>query len=363
MAQRTAPPSRFPAVFSKVEIFLAERFETCHNARRINDPYLEPRQTPLGPWAPLPVATGPVTRHHRTFKSLRLGGDSPGSPRANRLQRITELEISMNELCSLSPCPLQSSLHPGALPLLNSKHNRIPSVFATAFAALALFGAAAHAQAPDLAAGAPPNRTSQLPAGFTGATPLQVMNGQAILVGRLAPTQKLRLVVGLRPPHMAEEEAFLAQLQMKGSPNFHKYLTPQQWNTRFAPSAADEQSVVEWAQSQGLTVTQRYPNRLIVDLEGTSDVIEKAFAVHLNQYKVGVNVEFSNDRDPFIPGNLTGIIRSVGGLNSIARVHAQHEGNIQNSPIYSPMSVTPNGPALHHNGSRAAYQAAMKASA
>jgi subtilase family serine protease len=269
----------------------------------------------------------------------------------------------MNELCSLSPCPLQSSLHPGALPLLNSKHNRIPSVFATAFAALALFGAAAHAQAPDLAAGAPPNRTSQLPAGFTGATPLQVMNGQAILVGRLAPTQKLRLVVGLRPPHMAEEEAFLAQLQLKGSPNFHKYLTPQQWNTRFAPSAADEQSVVEWAQSQGLTVTQRYPNRLIVDLEGTSDVIEKAFAVHLNQYKVGVNVEFSNDRDPFIPANLTGIIRSVGGLNSIARVHAQHEGNIQNAPIYSPMSVTPNGPALHHNGSRAAYQAAMKASA
>jgi len=269
----------------------------------------------------------------------------------------------MNELCSSSLCPQQSSLDTCALPRLNSKHNRIRSLFTAAFAALALFGAAAYAQAPDLAGGATQNRTSQLPAGFTGATPLQVMNGHAILVGRLAPTQKLRLVVGLRPPHMAEEEAFLAQLQMKGSPNFHKYLTPQQWNTRFAPSAADEQSVVEWAQSQGLTVTQRFPNRLIVDLEGTSEAIEKAFAVRLNQYKVGANVEFSNDRDPFIPGNLTGIIRSVGGLNSIARVHAQHEGNAQDSPIYSPMSVNPQGPALHHNGSRAAYQAAMKAAA
>jgi subtilase family serine protease len=269
----------------------------------------------------------------------------------------------MDILRSLGPLLRQSSLRFNALPRPNSSiYNRIAVVFAAALAAVALVSAPAHAQAPDLAGGAAPNNvSSQLPAGYTGATPLEVMNGRAALVGHLPATQKLRVVLGLRPPHMAEEEAFLAQLQIKGSPNFHKYLTPQQWNARFAPSVADEQSVVAWAESQGLTVTQRYANRLIVDVEGTSDVIEKAFAVKLNQYKVGENVEFSNDRDPVVPAHLAGIIHSVGGLNSIQRAHAQHEGNIQNAPIYSELSTSPVGPSVHANGSKELYQAAMKA--
>jgi len=71
----------------------------------------------------------------------------------------------------------------------------------------------------------------------------------------------------------------------------------------------------------GLTVTQRYPNRLIVDVEGTAGTVEKAFGVTINNYKVGEEVDFSNDRDPVVPANLSSILHTVLGLNSIETAH------------------------------------------
>src|SRR5581483_7906600 len=108
----------------------------------------------------------------------------------------------MDNLCSLGPLPRQSSMLSSALPRPNSSiFNRIAATLAAAVAALALSSAPAQAQADLAGAAAPNNPTSHLPAGYTGATPLEVMNGHAALVGPLPATQKLRVVLGLRPPH------------------------------------------------------------------------------------------------------------------------------------------------------------------
>jgi len=194
-------------------------------------------------------------------------------------------------------------------------------------------------------------------------TPLEVVNGTAQLVGRYNSQSKLRLTLGLAPRKMAEQEQFLAELQDKKSPNFHKYLTPEQWNARFAPAIKDEQAVIDWANNAGLTVTKRYPNRLIVDVEGSSESVEKAFAIQINSYKVGASSEFSNDRDPVIPTQLSGVLQSVGGLNSIQRAHAPREGDIeQKSSAYSAGPVTLASQPVHANGNKTAFDAALKAS-
>jgi hypothetical protein len=96
---------------------------------------------------------------------------------------------------------------------------------------------------------------------------------------------------------------------------------------RFAPSAEDEQAVVDWAESVGLTVTKRYSDRLIVNVEGTAGTIEKAFGVTINNYQVGDEVDFSNDRDPIIPANLSGILSFVTGLSNVERPHRMGSRN------------------------------------
>jgi len=114
---------------------------------------------------------------------------------------------------------------------------------------------------------------------MAGHTPPSVRDGTATLTGHYNPSQMLRLVLALRPPHIAEQKQFLKDLHTKGSPEFHHFLTADEWNARFAPSAQDEQTVVDWAQSQGLTVTHRFPNRLLVDVEAPAATIEKTLSV------------------------------------------------------------------------------------
>jgi hypothetical protein len=177
-------------------------------------------------------------------------------------------------------------------------------------------------------------------------TPQRVLDGVAFRLGHYSPENKLRLTLAIQPPHMADEEQFLKELTTKGSPNFHKFLTPDEWNARFAPSAEDEQAVVDWAVSQGFTVTHRFSHRLLVDLEGTSGLIEKVFGVTINNYQVGDEVDFSNDRDPLIPANLSGIVYSVQGLNNIERDHGSRPGPQTKGADYAEGPAYAEGPSV-----------------
>ena len=78
---------------------------------------------------------------------------------------------------------------------------------------------------------------------------------------------------------------------------------------------------MDWATSQGLAVTYRYPNRLLVDIEAPVAQIQKALGVNINRYQLNGSAVFSNDRDPVIPASLSGIVMSVLGLNNMQVMH------------------------------------------
>jgi hypothetical protein len=207
-----------------------------------------------------------------------------------------------------------------------------------------------------------PHVSTALPAPRAANTPMQVMSGTAKLVEPYDSASKLRLAINITPPKMEEEEELLKELQDRNSPNFHKYLTPQQVIARFSPVPKDEQAVVDWLTSQGLTVTARYPNRLMVDAEGTVGQIQNAFGVKINRYEVNGEVEFSNDRDPVIPGNLVGIVQYIEGLNSILRMRpASGAMKGMRGPDYSPGPVRQEGGSGGRDADKAAV-AALNAS-
>jgi len=191
-----------------------------------------------------------------------------------------------------------------------------------------------------------PEKTLAIP----NHTPPQVLDGSAIRVGRYNPSQMLRLAIAVTPPHMAQEEKFIHDVTTPGSPIFHQYLSADEWNARFAPSAQDEQSIVDWANSQGLTVTARFPNRLDIDLEAPAAVIEKAFGVNINSYQVGQEVDFSNDRDPVLPAGIAGHVTAVLGLNNIQRLHGAMRGSDEKGPDYTPGPVYRELEPVRHDG-------------
>lgn len=190
--------------------------------------------------------------------------------------------------------------------------------------------------------------------------PLEIMNGTAKLVGHYSPTQKMRLVIGLKPPHWEEEQQFLRDLQTRDSKEFHHYLTAKEWNERFGPSAEDEQAVADWVQSQGLTVTHRYSNRLLVDVEAPASTIEKAFDVTMNSYQLGSKSFFSNDRDPVVPAHLMSVVQSLGGLNNLHALHPMNR-NVKEPDFaeYMPELAGVSGGTVAHNGNRAKLKAEL----
>jgi kumamolisin len=170
-------------------------------------------------------------------------------------------------------------------------------------------------------------------------TPREILDGSAVALGSYDSAQMLRLVIGLTHPRMGEEEEFVTELADRHSANYRHFLTADQWIARFAPAAADEAAVIAWAQSNGLTVTRRFPNRLIVEVEGPARSIEQALSVKLNSYQLGARKTFSNDRDPTSPSSLANIIQSIGGLNNIQIV--QPASNPIRKPVFLDYDIAP----------------------
>jgi kumamolisin len=198
----------------------------------------------------------------------------------------------------------------------------------------------------------------------TSLTPMPVRDGQAVQVGTLAPSQMLRLAIGLKPPHMAAEQQFLREIQDKSSPLFHRYLTTPQWTARFGPTVASQNAVIRWARASGLTVTHLYRNRLVVDVTGPASAVENALGVELNNYRLGNTTFFANDHDPVIPQSLSGIVESVEGLSTLQTMFPTTPGLSEpRSRPYVAGPVVQNGPEAAANGSRIKLAAAKRATA
>ena len=120
--------------------------------------------------------------------------------------------------------------------------------------------------------------------------------------------------------------------------------------------------ILTWAQSQGFTVTMRFPNRLLVQVQAPVAVIEKAFQINLNNYQIGNKSYFSNDRGPTVPGSLGGIVQYIFGLNNIQAMHsALHTGLPQRSyPLYSPGPAYAKAGNLRLDGNPAKRQSISK---
>src|SRR5690242_3241450 len=81
--------------------------------------------------------------------------------------------------------------------------------------------------------------------------------------GRLPPTSRLALAIGLPLRNVAELERLLADLYDPANQNYRKFLTPPEFATRFGPTEGDYAAVQGFARAYGLTVAATHPNRVV----------------------------------------------------------------------------------------------------
>jgi subtilase family serine protease len=142
------------------------------------------------------------------------------------------------------------------------------------------------------------------------------------------PLTHIRLVLSRSAEQQAALDSYLAQLQDKSSPNYHKWLTPEQFGQLYGPADSDIAALVAWLESHGLQVDPISPGRTNIAFNGTVSQVEEAFHTSIHSFQAGDRQFTSNTTDPQIPSALAAVVKGVAHLNTIPpRSHS-----VQGSP-------------------------------
>jgi subtilase family serine protease len=146
--------------------------------------------------------------------------------------------------------------------------------------------------------------------------PAAVSSGKAALVGSLPTSQEMNVTLVLPLRNQDALTSLLDELYDPSNPKYRQFLTVAQFTEQFGPAVDDYQKVVQFAQGNGLAVTDTPPNRLIVPVRGTVAQIQSAFNVQMNVYRHPTENRtfYSPDREP--SPALTVPLRHIAGLDN-----------------------------------------------
>ncbi len=128
--------------------------------------------------------------------------------------------------------------------------------------------------------------------------------------------ERLQLVLQRSPQQESALTALLAQQQDKSSPNYHKWLTPEQFGQRFGPATADIQAVTGWLEQHGFTVTNVSNGRTMIEFSGTAGLVRNAFHTEIHNFVVNGENHIANTSNPQIPAALAPVVAGVASLHN-----------------------------------------------
>jgi subtilase family serine protease len=143
------------------------------------------------------------------------------------------------------------------------------------------------------------------------------------LVGHLPSTQRLSLAISLPLPYEADLDDLLQQIYDPQSPSYRHYLSVVEFAARFGPSEAGYAAVLNFARAHGLTVIDPAANRMVLDVEGPAENIEKAFHVTLGVYQHPTENRtfYAPDREPTL--DLDVPLLHISGLDNFTLPHSK----------------------------------------
>lgn len=114
----------------------------------------------------------------------------------------------------------------------------------------------------------------------------------------------------------ADLNSLLVRQQVRGSADFHHWLTPMQFAARYGVSQADLQATAKWLQSQGFTIDQIPSSADRIDFSGSASQVEAAFHTQMHRYNLNGVESWANSTDLSVPQALAGMVIGVRHLNS-----------------------------------------------
>jgi subtilase family serine protease len=225
----------------------------------------------------------------------------------------------------------------------------------TIAASLLVTGFSASAQsAPELVLG-PRSRIQQqmdsrLTAAIQGSVRRDLASSQDLGAVEDALPLRLYMVLQRTPEQQAALDNLLARQQQPTAPEFHKWLTPQEFGKRFGASQEDIAKITNWLEAMGMRVNGVQNNATFIDFIATAAQVRAVFQTQLHYFNVKGRKYPALTRDPLIPAAMAPVVAGIMGLNKIPRrpnhskvrqasydsvTHRWHNFNTGLSPAYN----------------------------
>jgi hypothetical protein len=130
------------------------------------------------------------------------------------------------------------------------------------------------------------------------------MSGRMVMVLKRSPEQEAAL------------QTLLAAQQDPHSPNYHKWLTPEDFGKRFGVADADLQTVSGYLSARGMSVGRVYGNHMAIEVSATAGQIKSTFQTEIHTYSVAGKTFYANNSNPKIPSALHGVVSGFAALNN-----------------------------------------------
>lgn len=143
----------------------------------------------------------------------------------------------------------------------------------------------------------------------------------AAQVSPLELSKPMHVSVSLNLRNVAELETFLEDVNNPHSPLYQKFLTPEQFKARFAPTDEQVKAVTAHLAAYGFHNVEVASNNMLVSADGNAAAVNAAFHAQMKTFTLKSEHHYANGADVTVPAVLGDIVDTVVGLQDYAKPH------------------------------------------
>ena len=158
-------------------------------------------------------------------------------------------------------------------------------------------------------------------------------------------TKQISVTVWLNLHDKQALDALVQEMYDKDSPNYHHFLTMEQYKSQFAPTAKEAATVSNFLATHNLKVTSVDKLNHFVVAQGAVADAQAAFGVKVNRMLLNGRMHRMNASEPSVAGPAGGLISAVQGLSDLSyRAHVSAAINPETGAPFAGVPLSAAGP-------------------
>jgi subtilase family serine protease len=131
-------------------------------------------------------------------------------------------------------------------------------------------------------------------------------------------SKQITVTVWLKHHNQAAFDELVREMYDPSSPNYHHFLTLEQYHANFAPTAREAAAVRDFLTARNLSVSSVEKNNHFVSAQGRVADVQNAFKVQINRFRIASGeIRRANLSEPSIEGPAATVVAAVQGLNDL----------------------------------------------